>query len=82
MAEIVALLTTLFGEEANLLSNRYWAGGLGFHFRAGKIGHSVANRSSPPGLFFRAVLSRRIAALTSPATRDTHRRNAASIRKS
>ena len=57
------------------------ARGLGFDYRAGQIGHSVANGSLPLRRFFGAVLPRRQAVEMCLATRYTLRRNTASIMK-
>ena len=56
------------------------AGGRGFDYQAGQIGHSVANGSLPLRCLFVAVLPGRLAAEMDSATRYTLS-NAASIMK-
>ena len=57
------------------------AGGQGFDFRAGQIGHIVANGSPPLRHFLGEVLLRCYAPETNSATRYTFRRNIAGIVK-
>ena len=77
------LLFIIFDRPVSLVvkGTAVGAGGLGFNFRAGQIGHSVANGSPPLRCFFRAVLLRRLAVEMDPATRCKFRRNTASIIK-
>ena len=56
-------------------------GCLGFDFRVGQVGHSVANNLPPLRRFFRAVLPRRLAAEMGHGTRCTLGRDSASIMK-